>query len=263
MLALISGRGGLPARVAAAQNSPPLVCVLEGFARDDLEADITFRLEHLGSFLKELKSRGVTDVCFCGAIERPPFHPSALNAATLPLLPTILKAMGTGDDGALRAVMSLFEGKGFSVRAAHELAPEILAPEGVLSGSSVPETMHDDVARADAVLTALGPLDVGQGCVVGRGQVWGIETAGGTDHMLRTLPDGAANARAVLVKAPKVGQDLRADMPTIGPRTIDTVSAAGLAGLVIDAGSVILLDPEDTLKRAEAARLVLWSRVRG
>jgi UDP-2,3-diacylglucosamine hydrolase len=52
MLALICGTGHLPAAVAAAQPSPPLVCVLEGFAPADLTADITFRLEHLGTFLQ-------------------------------------------------------------------------------------------------------------------------------------------------------------------------------------------------------------------
>ncbi|WP_227267950.1 LpxI family protein [Roseobacter weihaiensis] len=260
MLALVTGRGGLPARVAAAQAAPPLVCVLEGFAPDGLAADITFRLEHLGSFLQHLKDRQVTEVCFCGAIERPPFDPTALDAATMPLVPVMMQAMGAGDDGALRAVMTLFEAQGFVIRAAHELAPELLAPEGVLTAAQPDAQMQADVARADQVLAALAPLDVGQGCVVGAGQVWGIETLGGTDHMLATLPAAVKDARALLVKQPKSGQDLRADMPTIGPRTVEAVAAVGLAGLVVRAGQVILLAPEETLERADEAGLVLWSR---
>ena len=260
MLALVTGRGGLPARVAASQATPPLVCVLKGFEPDNLIGDIQFRLEHLGTLLAQLKDRGVTEVCFCGAIERPPFDPAALDAATLPLVPVMMKAMGSGDDAALRAVMALFEAAGFEMRAAHQLAPEILAPSGVLTRAQITDTMQNDVARADAVLAALAPLDVGQGCVVGAGVVWGIETNGGTDHLLRHLPDGAAQASAVLVKAPKIGQDLRADMPTIGPQTIIAADRAGLSGLVISAGQVILLEQEETLRRADAAGLVLWSR---
>ena len=260
MLALVSGRGGLPARVAAAQNIAPLICVLDGFAPDGLEPDITFRLEHLGTLLADLTARGVTDVCFCGAIERPPFDPAVLDAATLPLVPDLMRAMGAGDDAGLRAVMALFEARGFTMHAAHVLAPDIVAPTGLLSGDAIPDTMQSDIARADAVLTALAPLDVGQGCVVGAGQVWGIEATGGTDHLLQTLPDAVRKAHAVLVKTPKEGQDLRADMPTVGLATIEAVVEAGLAGLVIDAGQVIMLEPEETLARAQAAGLVLWSR---
>ncbi|MEP0962207.1 MAG: UDP-2,3-diacylglucosamine diphosphatase LpxI [Roseobacter sp.] len=260
MLALISGRGSLPARVAAVQEVNPVVCVLDGFDPDGLTADIRFRLEHLGTLLAQLKERGVTRVCFCGAIDRPSFDPSQLDAATLPLVPVLMQAMGAGDDGALRAAMVLFETQGFAIESAQALAPDILAPAGVLTKVGVSDILKTDVARADAVLEALGPLDVGQGCVVGSGQVWGIETLGGTDHMLGTLPSRVNKANAVLVKAPKRGQDLRADLPTIGPNTIQVLVQAGLIGLVIEAGSVILLDPEETIARANDAGLVIWSR---
>jgi DUF1009 family protein len=263
MLALVSGRGRLPAAVVRAQSNPPLICVLDGFAPEGLEADLTFRLEHLGTLLADMKSRGVTDVCFCGAISRPEFDPKRLDAATLPLVPVMMQAIGAGDDGALRAVMGLFEAQGFRIRAVQDLAPDILAPEGVLSMRQITDSMRSDIARADALLAALGPLDVGQGCVVGAGQVWGVETIGGTDHMLRSLPDGVRKAEALLVKSPKSGQDLRADMPVIGPDTIDALAEAGLAGAVIEAGRMILIDPEETKDRADTAGLVLWSRKGG
>ena len=94
---------------------------------------------------------------------------------------------------------------------------------------------------------------------MGQGQVLGIETIGGTDAMLRTLPDVVQRAGAVLIKAPKQGQDLRTDMPTIGPRTIAAVQAAGLAGIAVQAGAVILLDSDNSVAEADAAGLVLWS----
>lgn len=260
MLALVCGRGALPARVAAGQETPPLICVLKGFAPDGLVADISFRLEHLGSLFAQLKARGVTDVCFCGAIERPPLDPGALDAETLPLVPVMMQAMGAGDDAALRAVMGLFEARGFTMRSAQELSPDVLAPEGVLGAVDLWDELHADVAQADAILAALAPLDVGQGCVVGSGLVWGIETIGGTDHMLSTLPDGARTAQAVLVKLPKQGQDKRADLPAIGPETIAAAVAAGLSGVIVTAGHVILLDPEETVRRADQAGLLLWSR---
>ncbi|WP_187430050.1 UDP-2,3-diacylglucosamine pyrophosphatase LpxI [Roseobacter fucihabitans] len=263
MLALIAGRGGLPARIAGAQPVAPLICALRGFEPEGLEAEIVFRLEHLGSLLADLKARGVDEICLCGAIERPPLDPSALDGATLPLVPTIMKAMSTGDDGALRAVIAVFEAQGFKVTAAQDLAADLLVGEGVLSAVQPDERMLLDADRGAAVLAALAPLDVGQGCVVGAGLVWGIETLGGTDHLLETLPSGVAKTRAILVKQAKTGQDRRVDMPTIGPDTIAAAARAGLAGLAgirVEAGSVILLEPDATIAAADAAGLVLWAR---
>lgn len=260
MLALIAGRGSLPAAVAASQTTAPLVCVLQGFEPDGLATDISFRLEHLGTLLRDLKAREITDICLCGAIERPAIDPSAIDVATMPLVPIMMQAMGSGDDAALRAVIEIFETQGFRIRAAHELAPDILAPEGVLTSTWPDDHTCEDEKRGRAVLDALAPLDVGQGCVVGAGQVWGIETIGGTDHLLSSLPDAVRRTRALLIKRPKYGQDMRADMPTIGPETIDALINAGLAGLVIVAGQTILLNRAETVKRANDAGLILWSR---
>ena len=260
MLALISGRGALPGQIAAAQDAPPLVCVLDGFPPDGLAADITFRLETLGSLLIELGQRGVTEVCFCGGIDRLTLDPAALDAETALLVPVFQKALQAGDDGALRAAMQLFEQTGFTIRAAHELVPDLVAPPGVLSQKWPDAQMRTDAARGAAVLGALAPLDVGQACVVGGGQVLGIEGLGGTDHLINTLPETPLRAQAVLVKGPKPGQDTRADMPTVGPATVRSVIAAGLAGIVIDAGDVILLEPQKVTQACDAAGLVLWSR---
>ncbi|MGB7241981.1 MAG: UDP-2,3-diacylglucosamine diphosphatase LpxI [Sulfitobacter sp.] len=260
MLALISGRGLLPAQVAAAQDIAPLICVLAGFEPDDLDADITFRLEQLGSFLVTLAEKGVTEVCFCGAIERPVIDPKMLDAETRPLLPVLQTALTSGDDAALRGVIGLFEQTGFVVRAAHELAPDLVAPPGVLGIVWPSAQMRHDAAKGAAVLAALAPMDVGQACVVGGGQVLAIETLFGTDFMIAGLPQDMADRQAILIKGPKVGQDARADMPTIGPATIAAAHKAGLVGVVIDAGDVIVLEQAQTVARADELGLVLWSR---
>ena len=128
MLALIAGTGGLPAAILKGREA--YVCAMVGFV-PDVPVDITFRIEHLGSILAHLKGQGVTEVCFAGAVKRPRIDPSAIDAATMPLVPIIQAAIAAGDDGALRAVIGIFENAGFVVRAAHELARELLPVAGV------------------------------------------------------------------------------------------------------------------------------------
>jgi len=260
MLALIAGGGGLPRRVAQSQAVRPLVCGYEAVALEGLKADLTFRLETLGSLLKELQKQGVTEVCFCGAVARPSFDPSKLDAQTLPLVPLFQKALAAGDDGALRVLIDIFERAGLKVTAAHELAPDLLAKPGVFGTHEPDLQMTKDAARAAQVVATLAPLDVGQCCVVGRGQVYGIEAIGGTDHLLASLPPQVKSVRAVLFKGPKPDQSRLIDLPTIGPETLRAAHAAGLVGIAVAAGEVMVLEPERCAALADDLGLVLWAQ---
>jgi DUF1009 family protein len=259
-LALIAGQGSLPSEVAAAQDVAPLVCNYEGTLPDVLEVDITFRLETLGTLLVDLGARGVTQVCFCGAIARPKLDPSRLDAETMPLVPLFQKALAAGDNGALQVLKEIFEQTGFKVVGADELLPELVAEQGVLSETWPDAQMRKDAAKGETVLAGLAPLDIGQACVIGAEQVLGVEAIGGTDHLLSTLPQRAREMQAILCKGPKDGQIREIDMPTIGPDTIEMAHKAGLVGVIVDAGDVIVLEAGRCAELADEYGLVLWSR---
>lgn len=261
MLALVCGTGRLPATLAAACAQPPLICVLDGFAPDDLTADVSFRLEGLAEFFADLTARGVTEVCFAGAITRVAIDPTRVSAASYPLIEQLALAMRQGDDSALRVVLTLFEQAGFTVRAAQEVAPSVLASEaGILTRTQPSEQMQQDAEKGFALLAALSDFDTGQACVMGGGQLLGVETLGGTDHMLRSLPDAPQVSEGVVLKAPKRGQDPRVDWPSIGPKTIETLVSAGLAGLVVPVGGALIVDRAATIAAADAAGLCIWVR---
>ncbi|MEM6941754.1 MAG: UDP-2,3-diacylglucosamine diphosphatase LpxI [Pseudomonadota bacterium] len=262
-LALIAGRGGLPVAVRDAQSAPPLICALEGAEVASLRVDISFRLETLGTFLLLLKERGVMRVCFCGGVDRPKFDPSQLDAETVPLVPLFQKALAGGDDAALRILKEIFERQEFEVVGADRLLPALMTSEGVFSALQPDAQMLQDAMRGFAVLEGLAALDIGQACVVGQQQVLSVEAFGGTDHMLETLPASAKDMRAVLCKRMKAGQIREIDLPTIGPETIEAAHCAGLAGVVIEAGNVIVLDPDRCAVLAGDYDMVLWSRVGG
>jgi len=260
MIALIAGTGALPGAVAAEMDVPPLVCALEGNVPDDLTVDITFRLETLGTFLAVLRDNGVQHLCMSGAIGRPSIDPNAIDAATRPLVPLIGQAMASGDDGALRAAITIFENAGLQISAAHEVAPDLLPPKGCLTDAKPGKQDHDDATRGAAIITALAGLDIGQACVVQNHQTLAIEGAFGTDWMLRSLTTRPDAGGGLLFKAPKRGQDRRVDLPVIGPETITAACAAGLGGVVIEAGGVMVLDRAKTLSECNRLGLFLWVR---
>jgi DUF1009 family protein len=259
MLALIVGTGQMPKVVADAQPQLPLVCMLADNPPDGLVPDLTFRLETLGSLLVDLGARGVTDVCFVGGIARPELDPGALDAETAPLVPLFQQALAQGDDGALRIVLDIFEKTGFAVRGVEDLVPSLLATGGVYGDTWPDAQMRRDAAVGAAHIAREGARDIGQACVVANGDVIGMEDAAGTDALIARMA-GKPKDRAILFKAPKPGQERRIDLPTIGPDTIEACAAAGFAGVVIDAGDVLVLERAKCAELADRHGLVLWAR---
>ncbi|NCO85673.1 MAG: LpxI family protein [Rhodobacterales bacterium] len=303
MLALLAGTGALPGVLVAARRGDVIICEMPGFPVTGTGAAprLSYRIETLGTLLATLRARGVTEVCLAGAIRRPQIDMAAIDDATLPLVARLMEALGQGDDGALRVVIAVIEEAGFTVRAAHEIVPQLLPAPGVLTRARPGAAHLRDIARAEAAHAALAAADIGQACVVRDGQVVALEASPGTDWMLQSLRDGAPGPRAtpdpllwavdtagdliggwadwlsgdaplparpshgiaaggLLYKAPKPGQDRRADLPVIGPETVIRAAEAGLCAIVIAAGGVMVIDAAQVTAMADARDMVLWVR---
>ncbi len=256
MRALVAGTGDLPA-VLARHDPDLIICAMAGFD-PAIPVDLRFRIETLGQFLDDLVGRDVTQVCFAGAVNRPDIDPSAIDAKTVPLVPRLLAAISKGDDGALRDVLAIFEERGFAIIAAHDIAPTLLPPSGVLSTRDIRKGISKDARLGQSVVAAMGERDQGQACVIRDGQVLVQEQRDGTDAMLRT-PDIQGG---ILFKAPKPNQDRRADLPTIGPGTVQAASAAGLRAIVIEHDGVMVLDQAAVIEAADGAGICLWVKAK-
>ena len=267
MLALIAGEGVLPRAVAGAQDVPPLVAAFDRFRPDGLrcDEDLLWRAETMGTLLRRLQDRGVTEVCLCGTVRRPDIDPTLIDEATRPLVPIIAQALaGQGDDALMRAVIGIFEGAGFAVRAAQDVAPALLPPAGVLTTTMPSDAARNMAALGDVESAAQASRDLGQSCVIRDGAVVAREDDRGTDAMLAelALAETAARPGGLFFKAPKPGQERRADLPVIGPETARAAGLAGLDGIVVQAGGVMVLERAQTIADCDARGLFLWVRSR-
>ncbi|WP_432256171.1 LpxI family protein [Limimaricola sp. AA108-03] len=257
MLALLAGTGTLPGAILA-ERPGALVCEMAGVPVTAPEGTerLGYRIETLGTLLADLRARGVTEICLAGAMTRPQVDPSRIDAATAPLVPRLMAAMGQGDDATLRAVMALLEEQGFALRAAHEIAPTLLPGAGLMGVVPFTEAHAADARRASAVHRAMAEADIGQACVVRDGLCIAVEALPGTDWMLASLAGGEAKG-GLLYKAPKPGQDRRADLPVIGPGTIAGAARAGLGAIAIEAGGVMVLERAATIAAADRHGIAL------
>lgn len=270
MIALIAGTGALPGLLAealVARGDPPLICEMLGFAPDVQSAlpRLQFRIETLGTLLETLKTAGVTRICMAGAMRRPVIDSGEIDSLTAPLVPVLQAAMAQGDDGTLRGIIAIFEAQGFAVIGADQILPGLLPQPGLLTRVPANLSHQADAQVGQIEIAAMGRRDVGQACVVGNGVVRAREDAAGTDVMLQRLAAGRSSERTsdhagVLFKAPKPGQDRRADLPVIGVQTAVLAAAAGLSGIVIQAGGVMVIDLPQVVATLDRHGMFLWVR---
>ena len=260
-LAIIAGSGALPVGLAEAHPEAVLVS-LAGMAHD-LPQTREHQFEKLGGLFADLKAQGVQEVAFAGGMSRPDLDPANFDPFMVETAPRLMEAFQQGDDRLLRLIMTLFEEQEFTIRGAHELLPEAKAAEGLITGPTPNDQNLSDAARGGEILATLAPLDLGQGCVVASGLCLGIETLQGTDALLDFVartPAHLHRTAGVFVKAPKAGQDLRVDMPAIGPETVRHVAEAGLAGIALAAGRVLILDRVRTLGLAASLGVFIYGQ---
>ena len=270
-LGIIAGRGDLPAVIADAMTAHDIPLHIVGIRGEASEAIERFphtwiRWGEIGKLFAALNDNDCRDVVIIGGVNRPDFDKLRLDFGAIKTLPFLLSLAKGGDDHVLSRIVRFFEDKGHRVHGAGEVLPDLLAPVGTLTAKTPSAEDEADIAAALKVVRALGRLDIGQAAVVSRGHVLAVEAAEGTDAMLRRCADIRRLGRAhgtrqgVLVKAPKPGQEERIDMPTIGAETIRRAAAAGLAGVAVAAGRVLMAERDDAIAAANADKLFLVGR---
>lgn len=256
-LAIVCGGGSLPFAVADAairQGRKVSLFALTGWAdpqRIERYKHYWVRMGQYGRFKRLARADGCRDLVFIGAVGRPALWLLWPDLGTLRLLPRVLPLFKGGDNHLLSGLGRVFEGEGFRLVGAHEIAPEILMPLGKVAGRDPAGAEQADIARGVELLRATAPFDVGQAVVVADNLVLAVEGPEGTDQMLNRVAElrhsgriRTPNGVGVLVKAAKVGQDHRLDLPSIGPKTVESVKRAGLAGIAVLAGSTVVAEPD-------------------
>jgi len=269
-LALIAGSGDLPIRIATrceAEARAVFIIRLAGFADEHLVRwpGVEFGMAEIGRILKAMKAEGCEAVCFAGYVHRPDFKTLKPDFKGATLLPGIVAAAAKGDDALLRKILSVFEAEGYAVEGADDILGGEALAAGALGAVTPTGEQLQDLKKALHVAEKSGELDIGQGAVVCGGLVLAVEAQEGTDEMLRRVAGLPADLRGApgalkgtLGKAPKPIQDLRVDMPVIGPRTVELAAAAGLAGIGGFAGRLIVIDHEALVEAADRLGLFVW-----
>ena len=260
-IGLIAGAGKLPNHIIAGAKESGFelsVIGIKNFAKKSEypEAEFFYASE-FGKILKTLRNNNVTDICFAGVIKRPDFNSFRPDLKGIIHLKGLIAASKRGDDSLMRYIMNIFENEGFRIVSPQVLCKDLLLPEGNLNSTSISDAHKLDIDKGISVAQIIGSYDIGQSVVVCNGLVLALEAQEGTDLMLervsklpKEIRGDIQSPKGVLVKVVKPSQDLRIDLPTIGPETIKSASKAGLSGVAGISGKTLVLDRTNVIKLA-------------
>lgn len=279
-IGLIAGEGELPLLVARNVKRADLrlaVVGLRGFADPSLArlADsFCWRgIAQLGRWIAALKRAGCRDVVMVGRVKKSTMFAGPRWLQWLQYVPDLTSIrvwyFATRDkrnDTLLRAIADEMTRRGLNMIDSTRYIPEAMAEAGLLLDSGVrpesaaPRSVLDDAAFAWPLLKQIAAMDIGQSIAVKEREIIAVEAIEGTDKLIRRAGELCPQGGWTLVKVAKPEQDMRFDVPTIGPNTIENLHTAKAAGLVVEAGKTIILERDKTLALARKLGIAVIGR---
>ena len=209
----------------------------------------TVKLGKIITELKNLKKLGFSKILMAGSVSRPRISDINPDLNSLILLPKFTKVLFEGGDNKLlKFVINELENLNFKILYIHKTFPDLFLGSGNQTKIKIPNTFLNDIYKGKLILKNNSKFDIGQSILIQEGNVIGIEAAQGTDNLIKqSLPYMQKINKGVLIKLIKVKQDLRADLPTIGLKTLKNCLKSGVVGIAYSANKTIFLDKEKIL----------------
>lgn len=267
-LGLIAGAGSFPFEVAAGahrQGRRVVIIALRGFAepalRDMADAFYWSGVARLGSWKRIFAKEGVCEAVMAGRVRKGDMYGRGRLLRYLPDLTSMKvwyrKARDKRNDSVLQAAADELAAGGVSLIDSTRYCPQILATPGVLTPLAPSEHQWRDIHFGWRIAKEMGRLDIGQSIAVKEQEVIAVEAVEGTDEMIHRVKALCRQGNWILVKVAKPNQDMRFDVPSIGPVTMENMHKAGGKVLAVEAGKTLVLDRDKMLQLADAYGIII------
>ncbi len=212
------------------------------------------RVGQLGRLIKFFQRQGVREAIMAGQIAPANLFDLRPDLKALLLLGRLKQRNAESIFGAIADELAQ---AGVTLLDATTYMDDALAAPGVICGPPLRERERADISYGFRIAKEVSRLDIGQTVVVRHGTVLAVEAFEGTN---RALERGGALGKkdSVMVKVSKPEQDLRFDVPVVGPQTLETAQAARLRVIAVEAGKTIVLEPETVRTLADRHRITLF-----
>jgi DUF1009 family protein len=261
-LGLIAGNGRFPFLVAAGARRAGrrvVAVAIREEASPELEQDVDelhwVGLGQLGRCIEALRSAGATEAVMAGQVKHRQIFSDVV--PDLKMVGLLAKLAFKNTDSLIGAVADALGKEGIRLLPSTAFLQDDLAREGALGDRKPSRQEMQDIAYGRKVARTLAGLDLGQTAVVKDRAAVALEAMEGTDEVIRRA-GRIAGPGCVVVKVAKPKQDVRFDVPVVGPGTIEAMKEARAVVLAVDAGRTLLLDRAAFASAADTAGVAVW-----
>lgn len=212
-------------------------------------------LGQLGKLIRLFKQAGITKAIMAGQVKHVQIFGSSLPDLTMIKMLACLKHKST--DALIGAVAEVLKGSGIELLDSTELLKPHMAREGKMSRRRLNKQEQADLDFGRPVAHKIALMDIGQTIVVRDRAVVAVEAMEGTDAAIRRAGELAGGKNLTVIKVSKPRQDMRFDVPVVGPSTIETMAEAGATALIMDAHRTLLVDRAHLVQLADAKDIAL------
>lgn len=264
-LAVLAGDGTLPFHVVSACKSKQIDYCIIGL---DDETDSTifknepnyysFKIYAISKILRKLKELGVSHISLAGKVKRHDLARLLLDIKGAKLLALMVKG-GLSDNSILMTVINFIEREGFSIISPESIATEVKLDKGCITKTKPDKSANIDIKQGLKILKGIANFDVGQSLIIQDGLTLGVEAAEGTDELIKRCGTirQIGDVAPILIKVSKPNQDMRVDLPCLGPRTIKAAHEFGIRGIAAEAGTTLLLEQNETVRLANLHKIFI------
>jgi len=273
VLGLIAGEGRLPFLVAAGAKRAGLKVICVGLAdsvepglADEVDVFYKVAIARPGSWIRKLKRYGVTRAIIVGRVAKGRIFTPWRILRYLPdwrafrIYYWRLRNKNKLTDSVLCAIADELASGGIVLENSIMYCKEYLATTGVLTEHRRQPFVEGDIEFGWQIVKKLGELDIGQAIAVKEKEVIAVEAIEGTAEMIERAGQFCKSGGWTLIKASKPNQDMRFDVPCVGPDTIRSLAKNGGKCLVVEAGKTMIIDKPETIKLAEQLGITILGR---
>jgi DUF1009 family protein len=263
VLGLIAGEGRLPFLVAAGAKKAGLKVICVGLSEAvehniANEVDVFYRvaIARPGGWIRKLRNHNVTRTIMVGRVSKGRLFTPWRILRYLPdwrafrIYYWRLRNKNKLNDSLLSALADELASGGIILENSTMYCKEHLATSGMMTAGPLRPSVKEDIEFGWEIVKKLGELDIGQAIAVKEKEVIAIEAIEGTAEMIKRAGRFCKAGGWTLIKTSKPQQDMRFDVPCVGPDTIRSLKENGSKCLVVEADKTIIIDKSETIKLA-------------
>jgi len=250
MLGLIVGETSLPKFVIKELLKKNVSFLILDLTKSNIykkyKNSYSLKITELGKAISVFKKNNCKNIIFIGKVERPEISLLKFDRKALFYLPRLFSVFKKGDGNILKEVIKIFKENKINVLNSMKFTPELIFKDESINKLKTNDADNISISKGVSIIKALSKFDIGQSVIINNGYVLAIEGPEGTDETIkRSLylsKKYKLKNKSILIKFPKVNQDLRVDLPTIGLDTIKNCIKANIKGIALKRSQNIILD---------------------